>query len=72
MTVEDGVIKLMQWMQLHWRPKEGSGNFSNPNNPVGNFLRIDIPEEIHYTIEGDKLIFHFPSGNKYISQRVKE
>ena len=71
MTVENGVIKLTQWMQLHWRPGK-EADFSNPVNPDGNFLRIDIPEDINYTIEGDKLIFHFPSGNKFISIRVQE
>lgn len=59
-TVEDGVIKLNQWMQLHWRT----------NVPDENFLRINVPEDIKYTIEGDRLIFHFVTGNKYISKRV--
>ncbi len=61
-TVENGVIKLMQWMQLHWRV----------NDHEGHFLREDIPEEIHYTISEDRLFFHFPSGNTYISQRLSE
>ena len=61
-TIENGVIKMIQWMQLHWREKE----------PEGHFLRIDIPEDINYTVEGDRLIFHFPSGNKYISERFQE
>ena len=61
-TVENGVIKMIQWMQLHWRE----------NDPEEHFLRIDIPEDIVYSVEGDRLIFHFPSGNKYISERVEE
>lgn len=59
--VENNTIKLNQWMQLHWRQKDLEGNF----------LRVDIPEDIIYSIEGDRLIFNFPSGNKYISERAK-
>jgi hypothetical protein len=58
-AVEDGTIKLLQWMQLHWR----SGG-------EGHFLKEDVPEDINYTIEENRLIFHFPSGNKYISERL--
>lgn len=62
LTVENGTLKLDQWMQLHWREHE----------PEGHFLRVDVPENIDYTIEGDQLIFHFPSGNRYISKRLQE
>ena len=61
-TIENGVIKMIQWMQLHWRE----------NDPEEHYLGIDIPEDIVYTVEGDRLIFHFPSGNKYISERVQK
>jgi hypothetical protein len=71
-TVENGKIVLMQWMQLHWRPNEPEADFSNPENPQGTFLRTDIPEVIEYTVEGDQLVFHFPSGNKYISKRLED
>lgn len=59
-TIEDGVIKLTQWMQLHWRV----------NSTDENFLRINVPEDIQYTIEDDRLVFHFSTGNKYISERM--
>lgn len=71
-TVEDGKMHLIQWMQLHWRGLEAAPDFSNPENPQGTFLRIDIPEEIVYTIDDDYLIFHFPSGNQYISKRLED
>jgi len=60
-TVEDGKINIVQWMQLHWRE----------NDPEGNFLREGSPEEINYSIEDDRLVFHFPSGNRYISERLE-
>lgn len=58
-TVEDGKIRLLQWMQLHWR---SSGD--------GHFLKEDVPEDINYSVEDNRLIFHFPSGNKYVSVRL--
>ncbi|MFT5351373.1 MAG: hypothetical protein ACI909_000936 [Planctomycetota bacterium] len=58
-VVVNGTIKLQQWMQLHWR-----------SNGEGHFLKEDVPEDIKYTIEENRLIFHFPSGNKYISERL--
>lgn len=58
-TIENGTIRMLQEMQLHWR-----------SNGEGHFLKEDIPEDINYTVEGDRLIFHFPSGNKYISERL--
>ena len=58
-TIEDGKIKMQQWMQLHWR-----------SNGEDHFLKEDIPEDINYTVEDNRLIFHFPSGNAYISERL--
>ncbi len=58
-TIEDGKIKLLQWMQLHWR-----------SDGKGHFLNTGIPEDIVYTVDGCRLIFHFPTGNKYISERL--
>lgn len=60
-VVEGNVIKLMQWMQLHWR---SAGN--------DHFLKEGVPEDINFTIEGNRLIFHFPSGNRYISERLRD
>ena len=60
-SVEDGRIKIVQWMQLHWRE----------NDPEGNFLAEGVPEEVEYTIEDERLVFHFPSGNRYISERLE-
>ena len=60
-TVGNGTIKIIQWMQLHWRE----------NSPADNFLNEDTTEEIKYTIEDQKLIFHFPTGNRYISERLE-
>lgn len=58
-------IIMNQWMQLHWRPQ-------HEDDPEQHFLAQDVPEEIPYRVEGDRLIFHFPSGNKYISQRLDD
>ena len=58
-TIKDGKIKITQWMQLHWR-----------SGKEGHFLKENIPEDIDYTVEGNRLIFHFPSGNRYISERL--
>jgi hypothetical protein len=59
--VAGGVIRILQWMQLHWRP----------NEPQAHFLREDVIEEIPYAIEGGRLIFRFPSGNRYVSERLE-
>lgn len=61
MVIDDGRIKLLQWMQLHWRPTQ----------PAENFLRENVAEEIPYEIKGDRLIFNFPSGNSYTSERIR-
>ncbi len=57
----DGKIVLNQWMQLHWRP----------DKPGEHFLAQEVVEEIPYKIEDEKLIFFFPSGNMYISERLE-
>lgn len=59
-VIEDNKIVLNQKMQLHWRPKNGAENF----------LRREIPEEIPYHFQDDKLVFRFPSGNGYLSTRI--
>lgn len=59
--VHDGTIRLLQWMQLHWR-----------STNQGHFLKEDVPEKLHYTVEGDVLTFRFPSGNVYVSERLSE
>lgn len=58
----DNKIVLNQWMQLHWRPTE----------PDQNFLAQEVVEEIPYEIQGSRLIFTFPSGNKYISEKLPD
>ncbi|MEJ8567941.1 hypothetical protein [Elongatibacter sediminis] len=58
-TVANNTITYMQWVQLHYRP---SGE--------GNELHENVEYDINYTIEDDRLIFHFPSGNRYISKRL--
>jgi len=58
--IRDGTIHLQQWMQLHWR---SAGD--------GSFLKEDVPEDIPYEIDGDRLTFHFPSGNSYLSRRLE-
>jgi len=58
----NGKIVISQWMQLHWRP----------GAPEENFLSRDEVEEIPYKIENEYLIFVFPSGNKYISERLPD
>jgi len=60
--VVNGKIVVTQWMQLHWRP--GSMDDS--------FLNHYAVEEIPYEIENDRLIFSFPSGNKYVSERLPD
>ena len=56
---------LNQWIQLHWRPLL-------QDNSEEHFLARDIPEEIPFEIKHDKLIFSFPSGNSYISERLPQ
>ncbi len=60
--VVNNKIIVTQWMQLHWR----SGD------PDENFLSRGDVEEIPYKIENGSLIFEFPSGNKYISERLSD
>lgn len=62
LTIENGTIKVNQWMQLHWRQ----------DDPAENYLRVNVPEDINYTIDGNQLIFHFPTENKYISERGED
>lgn len=57
--IEDDVIVMEQWMQLHWRTADDEGNF----------LTQGVVERIPYKVEGDLLIFEFPSGNRYTSTR---
>lgn len=64
-VLEGNKMVLNQWMQLHWRPL-------HQHNPKEHFLAQNIPEEIPFEVKGDQLIFSFPSGNKYISERIKE
>ena len=59
--LEDGHIVLNQWMQLHYRTE----------NPSENLLTEGVVEKIRYEVEGDTLTFHFPSGNRYISKRLR-
>ena len=64
--VEPGKLMMDQKMQLHWRTSDNEGHF----------FKKDIPEEINYTVEGDRLIFHFPddrgASQRWISERVIE
>lgn len=59
-SFDGDVIVMEQWMQLHWRTEDTGGNF----------LTQGVVERIPYIVEGDSLIFHFPSGNRYISKRL--
>ena len=63
--LEGNKMILDQWMQLHWRPL-------HRDNPKEHFLSQGVIEEIPFVIEENRLIFSFPSGNKYISERLTE
>lgn len=64
--IESGKLVMDQKMQLHWRTSDKEGHF----------FKRDIPEEINYTIEANRLIFHFPddrgASQRWISERVIE
>lgn len=64
-VLEGNKMVLNQWMQLHWRPL-------HQDDPKEHFLAQNIPEEIPFEVKGDQLIFSFPSGNRYISERIKD
>lgn len=63
--LKGNTMVLNQWMQLHWRPLY-------QDNPKEHFLAENVPEEIPFEIRGDQLIFSFPSGNQYISERLAD
>jgi hypothetical protein len=58
--LEGNTIVMEQWMQLHWRTADSNGNF---------LTQGDV-ERIPYRLENDLLIFEFPSGNRYIAERL--
>lgn len=60
--VQNGTILFEQWMQLHFRPSD----------PEENFVRKGPDEESEYRIEGDRLFIIFPSGNRYVLERLPE
>ena len=57
---EGNTIVIEQWMQLHWRTAD----------PAENFLDQGAVERIPYRLENDLLIFEFPSGNRYVAERL--
>ena len=57
---EGNTIVIEQWMQLHWRTADTAGNFLNQG----------AVERIPYRLEDDLLIFEFPSGNRYVAERL--
>ena len=58
--LEGNTIVMEQWMQLHWRTADSNGNF---------LTQGDV-ERIPYRLENNLLIFEFPSGNRYIAERL--
>lgn len=63
--LEGNTMVLDQWMQLHWRPL-------HQDNVKEHFLTQGVIEEIPFEVKGNQLIFSFPSGNKYISERLED
>jgi len=63
--LKGNTIIIDQWMQLHWRPLHA-------DDSKQHFLAQNVPEEVRYEIVGNRLIFSFPSGNQYISERLTD
>jgi hypothetical protein len=62
-TRDGSRIVFMQWVQIHVRPDD-------KNEPVVS--REGPDEAADYRVEGDRLTLIFPSGNRYILERVAE
>jgi hypothetical protein len=62
-TLEGSNIVLTQWMQLHYRGE-------HVEDPKETFLTEGVVEKINYSIENGTLVFNFPSGNHYLSERI--
>jgi hypothetical protein len=59
--VKDGKIVLEQEIQLHWRPGQKENE---------NFLRQNVEETFAYQFDNGRLLFLFPSGNRYVLERA--
>jgi hypothetical protein len=57
---EGNTIVIEQWMRLHWRTAD----------TAGSFLDQGAVERIPYRLENNLLIFEFPSGNRYVAERL--
>lgn len=60
--VEGNKLLMQQQVQIHIRP-------GDEKEPI--FYGKGVPEEATYEIEGDRLTIYFPSGNKYICDRLE-
>jgi hypothetical protein len=62
-VIQDGKLVLTQWMQLHFRGEQLT-------DPKETFLKEGVVEKIKYRFENGRLVFDFPSGNHYVSERL--
>jgi len=60
-TSDEKHIVFTQWVQIHVRPND-------PDEPV--LSRRGPDESTAYAFDGNRLILTFPSGNKYVLERV--
>jgi hypothetical protein len=64
-----GQLVMDQAMQLHWRSPGGEGELVEGD---GTFFNQDVPEEIHYEVDGDTLTFKFqvPGDQRWVLTRA--
>jgi len=62
-SIDGKRIVFAQWVQVHIRP----------GDPKESILSRKGPDEVsEYRFEGDRLILLFPSGNRYVLERITE